>query len=58
MIFQVLTKRPERIGDHLPSDWEHGYPNVWLGVSVERNDYSPQLGRGRKNARVRQDAHL
>jgi protein gp37 len=39
LIFQILTKRPERIEAHLPSDWKSGYPNVWLGVSVERNEY-------------------
>lgn len=33
--YQILTKRPERIKDHLPADWGKGYPNVWLGVSVE-----------------------
>jgi protein gp37 len=31
--YQILTKRPERIVDHLPEDWP--LPNVWLGVSVE-----------------------
>lgn len=36
--FQILTKRPERIIDHLPQDWGDGYPNVWLGVSVESQD--------------------
>lgn len=36
--YQILTKRPERIIDHLPADWEDGYPNVWLGVSVEDQD--------------------
>src|ERR1041385_3774374 len=35
LIFQILTKRPERIHDHLPLDCRDGYPNVWLGVSVE-----------------------
>jgi protein gp37 len=36
--FQILTKRPERIAAHLPPDWgPNGYPNVWLGVSVENN---------------------
>jgi protein gp37 len=36
LTFQILTKRSERIADHLPADWgPHGYPNVWLGVSVE-----------------------
>jgi protein gp37 len=32
--FQILTKRPERINDHLPSDWGDGWDNVWLGASV------------------------
>lgn len=31
--YQILTKRPERIEDHLPADWP--LSNVWLGVSVE-----------------------
>jgi protein gp37 len=30
----VLTKRPERILDHLPADWDGGYSNVWLGTTV------------------------
>ncbi len=32
--FQILTKRPERIMDHLPADWGMGWDNVWLGVSA------------------------
>jgi len=36
--YQILTKRPERIADNLPDDWGDGYPNVWLGVSVENAD--------------------
>ena len=39
LVFQILSKRPERIEDHLPPDWDGGYPNVWLGVSVETDDY-------------------
>jgi protein gp37 len=39
LIFQVLTKRSDRIADHLPPDWGTGYPNVWLGVSIENNNY-------------------
>jgi protein gp37 len=39
LIFQVLTKRPERIADHLPDDWGDGYPNVWLGVTIENRRY-------------------
>lgn len=38
LIFQVLTKRPERIAAHLPTDWGAGYPNVWLGATVENQD--------------------
>lgn len=35
LIFQILTKRPERIPECLPPDWgELGYKNVWLGTSV------------------------
>lgn len=37
--WQLLTKRPERIADNLPADWGDGWPNVWLGTSVENNDY-------------------
>lgn len=32
--FQILTKRPERIEEYLPTDWGNGYDNVWLGTSV------------------------
>jgi protein gp37 len=35
LVFLLLTKRPERILDHLPGDWGDGYGNVWLGCSVE-----------------------
>lgn len=34
LIFQILTKRPERITEHLPEDWGDGWDNVWLGTSV------------------------
>jgi len=37
--WQLLTKRAERIASNLPGDWGSGYPNVWLGVSIENNDY-------------------
>lgn len=36
-IYQILTKRSHRILDHLPKDWGDGWPNVWLGVSVENH---------------------
>lgn len=35
LTFQILTKRHDRIKACLPDDWGDGYPNVWLGVSVE-----------------------
>lgn len=31
----LLTKRPERIRASLPKEWGAGWPNVWLGTSVE-----------------------
>jgi protein gp37 len=31
----ILTKRPELIADRLPGDWGNGYPNVWLGTTIE-----------------------
>lgn len=34
IIFQILTKRPERILQHLPPDWGNGWDNVWLGTSI------------------------
>ena len=37
LTYQILTKRPENITFRLPKDWGEGYPNVWLGVSVETN---------------------
>lgn len=37
LVYQILTKRPERIIDHLPKDWGEGYPNVWIGTSVGCN---------------------
>lgn len=38
--YQILTKRPERIAGRLPWDpYGDPWPNVWLGVSVESEDY-------------------
>lgn len=31
----LLTKRPQNIARYLPADWGDGYPNVWLGTTVE-----------------------
>ena len=33
--FFLLTKRPQRAADHLPSDWGDGWENVMLNVSTE-----------------------
>lgn len=33
--FLLLTKRPQNIDKFLPDDWGTGYPNVWLGATVE-----------------------
>lgn len=33
--YQILTKRPERILECLPSDWGIDYQHVWIGVSAE-----------------------
>jgi protein gp37 len=48
LIYQVLTKRPERIADHLPADWGEGYDNVGLGVSVETASYFKRIDILRK----------
>lgn len=31
----LLTKRPQNIAKMLPPDWADGWPNVWLGTTVE-----------------------
>ncbi len=38
--FQILTKRPLLIPERLPPDWGIGYPNCWLGVSIESNSFA------------------
>lgn len=35
VIFWILTKRPERIEEALPSDWGEGWDNVCINVTVE-----------------------
>ncbi len=39
VIYQIQTKRTDRIAANLPSDWGNGYPNVWIGASVELKRY-------------------
>ncbi len=41
--FQILTKRPERIMDHLPPDWGEGWKNVWLGTSCGSQDSEQRM---------------
>lgn len=31
----LLTKRPQNIKRMLPDEWDSGWPNVWLGTTVE-----------------------
>ena len=38
VIFWLLTKRPERIKDHLPEDWGDGWENVVMNVTCENQD--------------------
>jgi protein gp37 len=39
LTYQILTKRPELIADRLPADWGSGWPNVWLGTSIENRRF-------------------
>lgn len=43
LTYQILTKRPERMREHMPRDWGNGYPNVWLGVSVENQRWVSRI---------------
>lgn len=36
--FLLLTKRPQNIQKMLPDDWGDGWPNVWLGATVENQE--------------------
>lgn len=38
----LLTKRPENFASLLPVDWGDGWPNVWLGTSVESQQYADE----------------
>jgi protein gp37 len=39
LTYQILTKRPELALERLPADWGDGYPNVWLGTSIENRRF-------------------
>lgn len=36
-IWQIPTKRPDRISECLPEDWNKGYENVWLGATIQNH---------------------
>ena len=38
VIFWFLTKRPERMADHMPHDWGDGWENVVINVTCENQD--------------------
>lgn len=40
--FLLLTKRADNIKNCLPDDWGAGYPNVWLGVTVENQEWADE----------------
>jgi protein gp37 len=42
LTYQILTKRPERIREHLPKTWGDGWSHVSLGVSAEDQPYADQ----------------
>jgi protein gp37 len=50
LIWLILTKRPQRILEHLPADWDDGkgYRHVWLGVTCGTNDSSNRIAELRK----------
>lgn len=43
LIYMILTKRADRIADHLPPSWGDGWPNVWLGVTCEDQSQSHRV---------------
>src|SRR5256885_495021 len=47
--WQILTKRPERIMQCLPPDWNEGLIHVWFGVSVENNEVAEARINALKN---------
>ena len=54
LIWQLLTKRPERLAECLPESWNPFWENVWLGTSVESADYVSRADHLRAvNAAVR-----
>jgi protein gp37 len=48
LIWQLTSKRTHLIAERLPADWGSGYPNVWLGTSVELKKHLHRLDDLRK----------
>jgi len=47
--WQLLTKRAPNIKKYLPQNWDSGYRNVWLGVTVENKKHGlPRIDHLRK----------
>ena len=42
--FQILTKLPERISDHLPTFWNEIKARCWMGTSVENQENDWRIG--------------
>jgi len=38
LTYMILTKRPQLMAKRMPEDWGEGYPNVWLGVTIENEN--------------------
>lgn len=53
--WQLLTKRPERIAERLPEDWETLCARIWLGTSIESGDY---VGRANRLIGIRAAVHF
>jgi protein gp37 len=53
--FQILTKRPERITDHLPPFWNEINDRCWMGTSIGSNnsERAKQLIRARLLAPIK-----
>jgi protein gp37 len=48
LIWRLTSKRTHLMADRLPKDWGSGYPNVWLGTTVELKKYMYRLDQLRQ----------
>ena len=42
VIFFLLTKRPERVAEHLPKDWGDGWDNIFFNVTAENQQLADE----------------